>query len=225
MEETKREIRMRALARRDALSPAERTAHSKEIINKIVNLDCYRKAAALLVYAHFRSEVETGTLIETALKDNKAVFAPAVTGREMAFFRIWSLEELKSGYQGILEPAQQSETSYDVWLKKLQGENASVKTLLCMPGAAFDRKRNRVGYGGGYYDRWLSARLQERGEGKDDIETLALAFSCQVFAKIPCEPHDLRPERIVTEQEIITDIRNSEAGTKNQSGATECRRR
>lgn len=196
-------MRAKALALRDALLPAERTAYSKEIIDKIIHLDCYRNAEALLVYVSFRSEVETGTLIEKALLDKKAVFAPVVSGREMEFFRITSPGELKSGYQGIPEPAQEMKASYKTWMR--QREAASTKTLLCMPGAAFDRERNRIGYGGGYYDRYLSALSKEPVMQSGKIESAALAFSCQIFTKIPCEPHDLRPERIVTEREILAD--------------------
>lgn len=201
MKQIKREVRARGLSLRDALSPAERKKYSREIVEKVIGLEGYQNAAALLVYMNFRSEVETGTLIETALRDRKTVFAPAVSGQEMEFFRIRSLTELKSGYQGIPEPPQEAEASYRVWAG--QRENASARTLLCMPGAAFDRKRNRIGYGGGYYDRYLSALLTGQGEGQCDVETIALAFSCQILAEIPGEPHDLQPGKIVTEREII----------------------
>ena len=204
MKQAKREMRARALALRDALLPAERTAYSKEIIDRMIHLDCYRNAEALLVYVSFRSEVETKTLIEKALLDKKAVFAPAVSGREMEFFRITSLRELKSGYQGIPEPAQDAKASYRAWLR--QRETAPTKTLLCMPGAAFDRERNRIGYGGGYYDRYLSELSEEPVMQSGNIESAALAFSCQIFTKIPCEPHDLRPGKIVTEREILADV-------------------
>lgn len=201
MKLTKREMRAQALALRDALPHVDRKAYSKDIIDKVMHLDCYRNAAALLVYVNFRSEVETRILIEKALKDKKAVFAPAVSEREMEFFRINSLNDLKSGYHGILEPAKEPKASYKAWMK--QSENTSAKTLLCMPGAAFDRERNRIGYGGGYYDRYLSALSAEDGKRSGDIETAALAFSCQIFTEIPNESHDLRPDRIVTEREII----------------------
>lgn len=214
MEQTKREVREQALALRDTLIPAERTAYSKEITEKIIHLDCYRNAAALLIYVSFRSEVETRLLIGKALLDHKAVFVPAVSGREMEFFRITSLNELKSGYQGILEPSQESENSYRSWMKK----NISAKTLLCMPGAAFDRERNRIGYGGGYYDRYLSSFSVKHKEKNGDTDTIALAFSCQVFAEIPHEPHDLRPERIVTEQEIIAERNRTKNGDSDIFG-------
>ena len=210
MEQTKREVREKALALRDALSHAERTAYSKEIVDRIIHLECYQNSSALLVYMSFRSEVETKALIEKALWDNKTVFAPAVSGKEMEFFRIASLSELKSGYQGILEPAQEVKATYRTWMRKK--EDTATKTLLCMPGAAFDRERNRIGYGGGYYDRYLSALLSEHGEWSDEIETIALAFSCQIFAKIPHEPHDLRPDRIVTEREIIEERNGARDG-------------
>lgn len=204
MEQAKREMRVRALALRDALLPVERTAFSKEIVDKIIHLDCYRNASALLVYVNFRSEVETITLIEKALMDKKTVFAPAVSGLEMEFFQITSLSELKSGYQGIMEPVQETKVSYRAWVR--QRETASKKTLLCMPGAAFDRERNRIGYGGGYYDRYLFALSKEPEMQSGNIESVALAFSCQIFSKIPCEPHDRRPGRIVTEKEILADV-------------------
>lgn len=203
MKQTKREVREKALALRDTLMPAERTAYSREIIDKIIHLDCYRNAAALLVYVSFRSEVETKTLIEKALFDKKAVFAPAVSGREMEFFQITSLSELKSGFQGILEPVQETKASYRAWVRK-RG-TSSIETLLCMPGTAFDRERNRIGYGGGFYDRYLSALSKEPEMHSGNIESVALAFSCQIFSKIPCEPHDLRPGRIVTEREILAE--------------------
>lgn len=209
MKQTKREVRERALALRDALTHAERSAHSAEIVKKIIKLECFQKTTALLVYINFRSEVETRMLIEKALSDKKAVFAPAVSGRKMEFFRITSLNELNSGYQGILEPAQEEEASYRAWMR--QKENNSTKTLLCMPGAAFDRERNRIGYGGGFYDRYLSALSTEHGRS-GNTETIALAFSCQVFAEIPCEPHDLRPDRIVTEREIIVERNRTKNG-------------
>lgn len=203
MELTKREVRTQALALRDALPDADRTAYSREIIETIMHLDCYQNASALLVYVNFRSEVETRMLIEKGLKDKKAVFAPAVAEREMEFFRITSLNGLKSGCHGILEPAQETKASYRTWVRKR--DPASAKTLLCMPGAAFDRERNRIGYGGGYYDRYLSALSEEPAMQSGDIESVALAFSCQIFAKIPYEPHDLRPGRIVTEKEMLAD--------------------
>ncbi|MCM1267605.1 MAG: 5-formyltetrahydrofolate cyclo-ligase [Bacteroidales bacterium] len=202
MEMTKREVRLRALAARDALPAQERKRYSEEILQKVIRLEAYQAADALLTYVNFRSEVETEKLIEHAFDIGKAVFVPAVSGWEMEFFRIASWNDLKSGYQGILEPKQEAENSYRTWREQRKGTQAA--TLLCLPGAAFDRQRHRIGYGGGYYDRYLSALFAAQ-EKTETIRTTALAYSCQVLAEIPQEAHDLQPERIVTEREIIEE--------------------
>ncbi len=186
----KKQMRAFALARRDGLTGKQRKDGSDRIVEQLTELPCYREAGALLTYVSFRSEVDTFPLIRRALAEGKAVFAPRVSGRGMEFFRILSLGDLKEGYRGILEP--QGEDSYTDWMG--QG------TLVCLPGAAFDRNRHRIGYGGGFYDRYLW-KLQERRDEK--INTAALAFACQIFEEIPWEAHDIRPACIVTEKEII----------------------
>ncbi len=186
----KKQMRDLALARRDGLTGKQRRAGSDRIVEQLTELPCYLEAEALLTYVSFRSEVDTFSLINRALAEGKAVFTPRVSGRDMAFFRILSLGDLTEGYRGILEP--QGTDSYADWM----GQN----TLICLPGAAFDRDRHRIGYGGGFYDRYLR-KLQERQEGK--ISTAALAFACQIFEEIPWEAHDICPACIITEKEII----------------------
>ncbi len=186
----KKQMRAFALTRRDGLTGKQRKDGSDRIVEQLTELPCYREADALLTYVSFRSEVDTVPLINRALAEGKAVFAPRVSGRGMEFFRILSLGDLKEGYRGILEP--QGEDSYTDWMG--QG------TLVCLPGAAFDRNRHRIGYGGGFYDRYLW-KLQERRDEK--INTAALAFACQIFEEIPWEAHDIRPACIITEKEII----------------------
>lgn len=222
MEQTKGELRKTALALRDRLSPEKRYEKSLQIVEHIRAHRAYQEAAALLVYASFRSEVETFSLMEQAFADGKAVFAPKVLGREMEFYRIRSLAELSPGCMGIPEPEPDLEKSYPVWKNEQEAaclteeqmrvgagarEDADGKkpaqargshTLLCMPGVAFDRAGHRIGYGGGYYDRYL------KKEGKEPLTTMALAFSCQLFDEIPTEPHDMRPACIVTEREAFS---------------------
>lgn len=183
----KKEIRREALKRRDCLTKEQRRAGSGKIVKKITGLSCYQKADALLTYVSFRSEVDTFSLIRRALAEGKAVFTPKVLGRDMAFFRIFSVDDLREGYRGILEP--EPTTPYI----DQNGQNS----LICMPGAAFDRKRHRIGYGGGFYDRYLS-----NGRA-GNITTAALAFDCQIFEEIPWETYDICPSCIVTEKEII----------------------
>lgn len=77
------------------------------------------------------------------------------------------------------------------------------RTLLCMPGAAFDRARHRIGYGGGFYDRYLAKMTAMMPQRALQLTTVALAYRCQVFDEIPWEPHDVTPDILLTEQEVI----------------------
>ena len=246
----KKRFRREALAKRDSLTAEEHGDYSGRILKNLTSLPCYQEADAVLTYVSFRSEVDTFPMIECALTDGKTVFAPKVLGKEMQFYRIFSVNDLAAGYHGILEPA--GGTSFDEWAvdwmsrkadsrqeeltetaetgKRMRKENpAAAETsdagaaqphiLVCLPGAAFDRARHRIGYGGGFYDRYLSGLLQESastdavaqsqadadtaGHLQRKVTTAALAFGCQIFESIPWEAHDICPEHIITETEMI----------------------
>lgn len=203
--EQKKRIRREALAKRDRLTKERRKAYSDKILASLTQLSCYTEAAAVLTYVSFRSEVDTVPLIKQAHADGKAVFAPRVIGRDMEFYQLFSVEELIEGYRGILEP--KGSLSYADWISQ---ERKGRETLICLPGAAFDRARHRIGYGGGFYDRYLSRLSAEERISETaalypqvTVTTAALAFSCQILEKIPWEAHDIRPELIVTEKEIF----------------------
>ena len=102
-------------------------------------------------------------------------------------FRFFTLsDELEDGQFGIKEPPEDLPKAY---AKK-------DRTLVIMPGTAFDRKRNRIGFGKGYYDKWLAER--------PGLNKIALAFDLQIYdGVIPSKPHDIKPDRIYTESEII----------------------
>ena len=182
---------MQALALRDEIPADERMRYSQKIVKNLTDHTCYRETQALLTYVSFRSEVDTISLIERAFADGKAVFAPRVAGREMNFFRIKDLGDLEEGYHGILEPRNHITEVYS----PIAG-----KALMCMPGAVFDRAHHRIGYGGGYYDRYLSGLS---GQAKDMICTAALAYDCQLLPDVPGEVHDVCPALIITETEIF----------------------
>ena len=205
----KKQMRALALEARAGLTKSQRADFSGVITEKLMKLPCYQNAKALLTYVSFRSEVDTVSLIRLALQEGKAVFAPKVLGRDMAFFRISSLDDLSPGYRGIWEP--EAKTSYNDWISQNPVEATNPEengipeenlphTLLCMPGAAFDRQRHRIGYGGGFYDRYLWAMGSEQAKR---TVTAALAFSCQVFQEIPWEAHDICPDGIITETDIM----------------------
>lgn len=226
----KKTVRRNVLAVRDALPAADRAKYDAGIRDIITGMEEYREAGAILAYVSYRSEVDTLMLIEQAWADGKSVFAPKVSGNEMEFWRITAMEDLQEGYKGIWEPIQT--TAFMEWIKEYHisfidsvDEDAnkdairdntarSCKVMLWMPGAAFDRERHRIGYGGGFYDRYLSRFSQitkqtastEQSKPYFELFTLttaALAYSCQVLDKIPYKEHDIKPDLLITEQGIV----------------------
>lgn len=183
-------LRKEILAKRDRLSETERLQYSRQILKKVTALPEYQTADWILAYASFRSEVDTKELIDRALADRKRVLLPKVEGSEMHFWEIHSREKLKEGFHGIMEP-EPDETQIPE-KDAFRGQ----KVMMWMPGAAFDAKRNRIGYGGGYYDRYLA------GMPECELCTAALGFSCQIIEEIPVQRHDIAPDLVITEMEI-----------------------
>ena len=105
------------------------------------------------------------------------------------------------GFRGILEPPEEERRKY-----RMQLPTEGTADLVVMPGAAFDRSCGRLGYGGGYYDRFLQT-LEEAGSSRlcagKAFWKIAIGFSCQILDALVQEPEDIRPDLIVTEREII----------------------
>lgn len=187
--ETKKLIRKNILALRDGMDKEERNEKSKKIANRLMQLETYKKAQILVIYVNYKSEVSTQSLIKTALLEGKKVYCPKVCEGEMEFYRIDSLEELSEGYMGIREP--KGETS-----KKLTVEDMKEEVcLMIMPGSVFDRERNRIGYGKGYYDKYIGKYPY--------FDTAALCFVCQLIDEVPAKEYDIRPDMVITECEIL----------------------
>ncbi len=187
---TKEELRRCFITRRDGLSAGQIEKFSTVIADKLYALDEYRTCRNLLIYASMRSEVMTDGIILDALKAGKNVFCPKVTDRaggEMKFVRISDISDLHTGYFGIREPSVPDDYEEPLFDEK--------DSLVIMPGVAFDRCRNRIGYSGGFYDRFL--------ECHSGLKTVAICFECQISdEEIPGEAHDIRPMKLVTENNI-----------------------
>lgn len=184
--ETKEEIRNHILKIRSEIGKAERRAAAQEITERLIREDFYKNARFIYCYASFRDEVGTTGIIEESLRQGKRVAAPRVVGRRrMEFFFIKSRADLRPGTWNIPEPGP--------WCSKAPLPDE--KTLVILPGAAFDRSGARIGYGGGFYDTYL--------DGNDRCVKAALAFDVQCVEKVPAEEHDVRAEYIITEKELI----------------------
>ena len=180
----KKEIRAEVKKRRREAD--EETLHEKslQILERFRQLSAYKDASLLLAYVDAKREVETRLLMRCAWDDGKKVAVPRVDGDGiMHFYYLRSLKDLEPGAFGIMEPRA------DCWICEPE------EGLLLMPGVAFDEQGHRVGYGGGYYDRYL--------EKHPHLIHIALAFEFQIFPEVPSEKHDICPDLIVTENRIL----------------------
>lgn len=188
---TKKEMRKKMLSLRDSLSEKERREKSREIAKRLFTLEEFQKADIILSYQSFRSEVVTKEINERIRESGKALYLPKTYAdrKEMIFYRVYSDEDLVPGYQGIMEPKEKNPLTKEV-LASINPE----KVWMLMPGVTFDGSRNRIGYGGGYYDRFLSQMRAYIGT------TCMLAFEMQRVNKIEVEACDIRPDRILTDR-------------------------
>lgn len=123
---------------------------------------------------------------------------------EMEFYRITAWEELKTGYRGISEPEALPERAFSVWLTKAEKEaKANMERMhlrMLLPGAVFDRNGNRIGYGGGFYDRWLETWEHRGGGDTAVLEKIGLAYGIQIAKALPTETFDRKVDYIITEE-------------------------
>lgn len=192
----KKEIRRQILKIRDKLDEKYQKEADEKISQRLLSLAQYQEASWIFAFVSYKSEVDTKNIITTAIKQKKKVAIPKVlSDGYMEFYEISSLKELVCGYQGILEPDITKKEP--VFIKEIK-ENI----LMLMPGAAFDRKCHRIGYGGGFYDRYLEKNSCEH------METIALAYQIQVIDEIPICAYDRNPSWVLTENEMFTRKEN-----------------
>ena len=166
------------------MPPEQRTAKSREIEERLFSLPEFKAAAAVMFFASFRSEVDTGPMIRRALIFGKRVILPKVQGAELALIEISDIDkDVSPGAWGIPEPHE----TRPVRLDEVE--------LIIVPGAAFDCRGNRLGYGAGFYDKLLAAFRKT---------TVALAFEAQIVPQVPVDLHDIPIRKIITERRVIT---------------------
>jgi len=186
MEQTKTELRKQYKQKRRALTPEQVTVASAQIRKQFLNSDEYKDCNHLLIYVSQDNEVDTVEIIKQALTDDKVVAVPKVYGDHMHFHRIHGMSDLKVGAYGILEPAGCE------MLHPTEG-------ILIVPGIVFDINGHRIGYGGGYYDRYM----------KLHPGLTAVAYDYQVLPEISCESFDERPDQLLTPSEIYSFMENN----------------
>lgn len=167
----KKEIRGIVKAKKKAMTDNQINAASEKL--GVLLRDCapYRQAKTIYFYLPYNQEVRTVPMIEAALADGKAVAVPKCYGEEMRFITIDSLDGIAPGYCGIPEPVFDEPVADDT------------TALVLMPGLAFDPEGHRVGYGGGFYDKFL--------EAEPNHPTVALCYDFQMFDHLDVDSHDI----------------------------------
>lgn len=183
----KREIRKNIISKRNSVDIDIRQSWDKEIFESLINNEFYNNAKSIFIFVSYGSEVDTVRIIEHSLKEGKEVYVPKTFKdvKEMKAIKIINLTDMVKDNMGILEPV-------DISKDKI-GEAFD---LIIMPGVAFDKFGNRIGYGAGYYDKFLS-------NYKKDTEKIALAYDIQLLDKIKTEDHDIKVNYILTEKSLI----------------------
>ena len=175
-------LRKQLLGKRNLMSTAELLEKSQQIKKKLFSLPEFRSAKAVMFYVSFNNEVSTHDMIKEALK-NKKVAVPKVKEKHLILCEIRSFDELDEKDKfDILQPSKSKEI-------KKEGVD-----LIIVPGVGFDRNGHRLGYGFGYYDRFLE---------NVEIPTIGLAFDFQIVEKLPVYDHDVRMKKVITEKRVF----------------------
>ena len=176
-------LRSKLRKKRANISPELRTQKSKKITNFLYGIDEFKQSDNIFCYISYISEVETLPLINHALKKGLDLFVPKIINNtEMIAVKLNSLVNLKSDNIVILTP-KTGEISLDTF------------DIAIVPGIAFTKKGERLGYGRGYYDRWFSKNMVKVRVG--------VAFEEQIVTELPLEKTDINMDIVITEKEII----------------------
>lgn len=183
----KRALRNEILTRRLMLSREANAEYSRRIAEHVAGMTAFIDSSTIMAYWPFRNEVDTSLLVRTALASGKRVVLPRTIKQErrLAPHIISDVErDLRPGAYGIMEPSPD--------LPEAKPEEIG---LVIVPGLVFDRAGNRIGYGGGYYDRFLPQLTR--------AAKVAVAFSLQIVPRVPFDERDRPVDYVVTEDEVI----------------------
>ena len=173
----KRQLRQFVREKKRAMTPEQIELASGKLTELFRATEEYRAAKTIYGYLPYNQEVRTIPLLRQALLDGKQVAVPKVYGDEMRFILLPDLDRVAKGYSGIPEPIDDGPVADDP------------AALVLMPGLAFDKDGRRIGYGGGFYDKFLAAEPTH--------PTVALCYEFQIVPHIPAEEFDIPVGRVL----------------------------
>ena len=167
----KKELRKKIRDQKRAMSEAEIVSASTRLGELFLNCPQYKAAKTIYGYLPYNQEVRTVPMLEQAMKDGKRVAVPKCYGDQMRFIYMDDLSKVEKGYANIPEPIADEPVADDP------------TALVLMPGMAFTKDGKRMGYGGGFYDKFLAA--------EPDHPTVALCYAFQMVEDLPTEDYDI----------------------------------
>lgn len=173
----KQELRRAIRERKRAMTEEEIVERSNALAEKFYNSPAYQAASTIYGYLPYNQEVRTAPMLQRALDDGKRVAVPKVYGEEMRFIYLEDLTQVSKGYAGIPEPIADAPVAEDK------------QALVLMPGLAFDPQGHRIGYGGGFYDKFLAKEPHH--------PTLALCYEFQMQAHLDTEEFDIPVDTVL----------------------------
>ena len=184
MNDQKKKVRKKVKTSLEQLTEENRVEFTKKISRQLFDLNEWKKARVIGITISIPPEVPTLHIIEQAWREGKEVAIPKCNpeNKTMQFKKITSFDQLESVYSGLLEPV---DSAVKVKPEEIQ--------LLIVPGLAFTKDGYRLGFGGGYYDRFLSGYKRS---------TVSLAFDCQLIDEVPTELHDIPVDKVVTMDKV-----------------------
>lgn len=195
MKPTKSEIRTKIIKERDALDAAEGDRRSCLAQERLLADPAWQNASFITLYVAAKGEIQTDRLLEAAWSAGKRVFLPRVDKKErglMHFLRCTGTAQLGPGSFGLLEPLEEHCPACDFTAE-------GYPDLMILPGLAFDRRGGRLGWGGGYYDRFLEMCS---GAGAS-TRFIGLGYAFQLLPEVPTEPWDRPVDAVCTDEELI----------------------
>lgn len=177
----KSSLRKVLLERRDTTSYDFIKLASQKIHNRLKQIEIFRNAKKIACYYPIGSEVLTQDIMQEGLGDGKEIFLPKVENEELSFRKIVGLKDLERGSFGIMEPKEYCPKADEI-------------DIVLVPTVGITKNGARLGYGHGFYDRFLS---------KSSAKTIALTYSKQIVKSIPVSENDVKIDWIVTEEDSV----------------------
>ena len=175
----KKALRSEISAQKRSMTAEQLESASRRLADQLCATDAYQQAQSIYGYLSYNQEVRTESILRRAMIDGKRVAVPKVYGDDMKFIWIEDLDLVAPGYYDIPEPIADGPVADDEM------------ALVLMPGLAFDPEGHRIGYGGGFYDRYLAAH--------HDHKLVALCYDFQIFDHLDTDVHDIPVNLVISD--------------------------